>query len=126
MVVKNDPYADFKIVLMNSHKISSFLPYKDCLRFGMLSFLLYKFSYSQTSASATNVATTSRVHQRGAEHSGLSSRTGVHWPVLTVATPGPIRIYAGAVWSYPLGLTPGQSELVILESLYPLSLAISE
>ena len=68
--------AECKIILVNKFTVSSFFNYKDKLRAGVRSSLVYKFSCAQ--CASTYIGWTGRMlRTRFAEHAGKSYRTGV-------------------------------------------------
>ena len=66
---------DFRIILCNNFKISSFFGYKDKLSPGMQSSLIYKFGCVQCTSTYIGM-TNRRLLMRVAEHAGRSFRTG--------------------------------------------------
>ena len=64
----------FHLILNNSHKLSTFFSYKDKLPKGMLSSVIYKYSYAY--CASEYIGSTNRVLKlRVAEHAGRSFRT---------------------------------------------------
>ena len=71
------PFVDFRLILVNPLKISSFFRFKDRLPKSISASLVYEYSCALGSASVSYIGCTKRhLFQRVAEHAGCSARSG--------------------------------------------------